>query len=247
MCTVLALTALCLATGTATAADGDWGRLYPTLILTSDYRYDGNSNSSGEPALQASLYWWRPDHFYAGIFATSVDFSGYYDPDTSYEIDVYAGYNWDFGAPYFEMGGDATRLAFEVMYTMFPDQGPPGPTYDFVQLTARALHRVDRLTLRGETSFVPEASYGAGYAVKVEAGAQLRVTEWLDVGGEIGLRESELRADRTYWDVGASLKFGSFALDVRYHETDLTFVECGFSANCSPGFAVKASWNFWDS
>src|SRR5262245_32686733 len=131
-----AICLIALATAGASQAQ-EWGKLYPTLMLTSDYRYDGVSNTSGNPALQASLYWWRPDHFYAGIFATTVDFSGFYDPDTSYEIDLYAGYNWDFGPPYFEMGGDATRLTAEIMYTQFPDQGPPGPTYNFLQFTAR--------------------------------------------------------------------------------------------------------------
>src|SRR5262249_21945617 len=77
--------------------------IFTTLTLASEYRYDGTSNSSGEPVAQASLYWWRPDHFYAGVFLTTVDFTGFYDPDTSYEVDVYAGHNWDFGAPYFDM------------------------------------------------------------------------------------------------------------------------------------------------
>lgn len=223
----------------------DWGKLYPTLTLASEYRYDGVSNSSGEPALQASLYWWRPDHFFAGVFATSVDFSGFYDPDTSYEIDVYAGYNWDFGPPYFEMGGDATRLSLTIMYTMFPDQGPPGPTYNFVQFTARAQHRVDWLTLRGETSFVPEASYGAGHALKFEAGAEAAPTKWLTLGGEVGFREAERRPDRFYWDIGATFHAGPVDFDIRYHDTDLGFIECGFNANCGPAVVVKASLNFW--
>lgn len=235
---------VCLLTAGAVHAQ-EWGRLYPTLTLTSDYRYDGTSNSSGKPALQGSLHWWRPDHFYAGVFATTVDFSGYRDPDTSYEIDVYAGYNWDVGSPYFEIGGDASRFALEAMYTAFPDQGPPGPTYDFIQLTARALNRSGRLTLRAEMSYVPEASYGAGYAAKVEAGADVRVAEWLKVGGEVGYREAELRPDRLYWEAGATLEFRSLSLDVRYHETNLDFVTCGFSENCGAGVVAKVSWNLW--
>src|SRR5689334_13090319 len=62
--------------------------IYTTFYAASDYRFDGASNSSGEPVLQASLHWWRPDHVFAGVFLTTVDYSGYYDPDTSYEVDV---------------------------------------------------------------------------------------------------------------------------------------------------------------
>lgn len=215
------------------------------MTLASEYRFDGVSNSSGEPALQASIYWWRPDHFYAGVFATSVDFRGFYDPDTSYEIDLYAGYNLDLGAAPFEAGGDATRLSFEVMYTVFPDQGPAGPTYNFVQFTGRAQHRTEALTLRAELSFVPEASFGAGRAVKVEGGIAYRAADWLKASGEIGFRDVERGADRLYWDAGATVTIGAVDLDVRYHDTDLDFVACGFSANCGPSVVVKASWNLW--
>src|ERR1700733_8701480 len=97
-------------------------RLSPTLTTASQYRYDGVSNSSGKPVAQASLYWWRRDHLFAGVFVSTVDMSAFYDPDTSYEVDLYAGRNWDFGAPYFEMGGDATRLTLEAMYSSFPDK-----------------------------------------------------------------------------------------------------------------------------
>src|SRR5690349_11991421 len=143
--TALAIATL-LAPAPALAQQAGQDRILPTLILTSEYRYDGTSSSSGNPAIQASLYWWRPDHFYAGVFVTSVDYSGFYDPETSYEIDAYAGYNWDIGQPYFEMEGDATRISLEGMYTFFPDQGPPGPTFDFFQLKAAIRHRTGALT-----------------------------------------------------------------------------------------------------
>ena len=223
----------------------EWGKLYPSIAVASEYRYDGVSNSSGNPALQASLYWWRPDHFFAGVFATTVDFGGFHDPDTSCEIDIYAGYNWDFGPPYFEMEGDATRVALQVMYTLFPDQGPRGPTYDFLQLTARAEHRVRKLTLRAEASYVPEASFGAGRAIKLEGGAELRLASWARLSSEVGYRESEKGADRTYWDIGATVDYRRASLDIRYHDTDLDFVTCGFSTNCASSIVVTATWRFW--
>src|SRR5262249_17787047 len=152
--------------------------IFPTLTLASEYRFDGQSNSSGEPVAQASLYWWRPDHFYAGVFLTNVDYSGFGDPDTSYEVDVYAGYNWDIGVPYFEMGGDATRVSFEVMASLFPDQGPPGPTFNFVQFKTAIQHRRGDLTLRAETAFTPEAAYNGGPSWKAETGARYALADW---------------------------------------------------------------------
>lgn len=225
------------------AAPGD--AIFPTLTLASEYRYDGASNSSGEPVAQASLYWWRPDHFFAGAFLTTVDYSGFYDPDTSYEIDIYAGYNFDFGQPYFEMPGDATRLQLRAMYTAFPDQGPPGPTYNFLQLQAALINRTGPLTLRTELAYVPEASYGGGPSWKSEAGAGYALAPWLSLSGEYGYRENDIAADRSWWDIGATLNFGQIDLDLRYYDTDLDYAECGFSTNCDGGFVAALSWNPW--
>lgn len=219
--------------------------LYPTLTIASEYRYDGASSSSGEPVVQASLYWWRPDHAFAGVFLTSVDYSGFHDPDTSYEVDVYAGYNFDFGQPYFEMGGNATRLQLRAMYTMFPDQGPPGPTYDFLQLQAALINRAGPLTLRTELAYVPEAPYAGGPSWKAEAGAAYALLDWLTLSGEYGYRENDIAADRSWWDAGVTLNFGQLDLDLRYYDTDLDFVACGFSANCDGGFVAALSWNPW--
>lgn len=238
---------LALFASTAGAAHAQQAKdaLFPTLIVASEYRYDGTSSSSGNPVVQGSLYWWRPDHFYAGVFASTVDYSGFHDPDTSYEIDIYAGHHWDFGQPYFEMGGNATRVTLEGMYTFFPDQGPPGPTFNFFQMKAAIQNRTGPMTLRVETAYVPEASYGAGYAAKIEGGAKYRFTDWLSLSGEYGYREAERRSDRSWWDIGATLTFGQFDLDLRWYDTDLDFVECGFSENCDPALVGSLSWNPW--
>lgn len=220
-------------------------QLFAALTLASEYRFDGQSNSSGEPVVQVSLYWWRPDHFYAGVFLTSVDFSGYYDPETSYEIDVYAGYNWDIGVPYFEMGGDATRISVEVMGSFFPDQGPQGPTYDFVQFKTMIQNRQGPFTVRAEIGYTPEASYGGGPSWKAEAGIRYAINNWLTFSGEYGYREANLNADRSWWDMGLTASLGKFDLDVRYYDTDLDFIECGFSPNCKPAVVAAISWHPW--
>jgi len=219
--------------------------IFPTLTVASEYRFDGASSSSGSPAVQASLYWWRPDHVFAGVFLTTVDYSGYYDPDTSYEVDIYAGYNFDFGQPYFEMGGNATRLQLRAMYSIFPDQGPPGPTFDFLQLGATLYNRTGPLTVRAETAWVPEAPYNGGETTKLEGGAQYAVSDWLTLSGEYGYREGRTQTDRSWWDIGLTANFGQFDFDLRYYDTDLDYVECGFSDNCASALVGAISWNPW--
>lgn len=224
---------------------GRWGALYPSIVVASEYRYDGKSNSSGEPVVQASLYWWRPDKTFAGVWISTVDFSGYYDPNTSYEIDVYAGRNWDFGAPDWFVGAH-TRLSVQAMYSMFPDNETPGPTYDFLQLKTRVQHRLDeRWTLDGSVSFVPQASYGAGRAWKWEAGASYRANNWLSLGGAVGVQEIQRREDYAYWNFGATARLGQLEFDLRYYDTDLNFVDCGFSPNCGSALVGEVMWNLW--
>src|SRR5262245_16938319 len=87
------------------------GALYPSISFTTDYRYNGVSFSDNEPAWQASLYWWHPSRYYAGIWSSQVDFN---DPGhTSIEIDVYAGRTFTF---------NDTQLSLEILYTSFPDK-----------------------------------------------------------------------------------------------------------------------------
>jgi len=251
----LAVIALCILSTTIANADEDPSsepylkppkdKLYTTLTYATEYRYDGQSNSSGKPVAQASLYWWRPDNFFAGAFATTVDYSGYYDPETSYEIDVYAGYNWDIGVPYFEMGGDATRVTVELMGSFFPDQGPPGPTYDFVQLKTMLQSRRGPVIVRAEMAYVPEASYGGGQSWKAEAGARYTLNDWLAFSGEYGYRETERSSDRSWWDIGVTATFDQFDFDLRYYATDLEYAECGFSSNCKPAIVGAISWHPW--
>src|SRR5262245_39497171 len=86
LCAATALLAVLLPAAAARASDG--GGIYSAVTLTSDYRYQGVSNSDQHQALQANVHYFRPDGWYAGIFATTVDFN---DGGTSYEIDYYGG------------------------------------------------------------------------------------------------------------------------------------------------------------
>ncbi len=51
--------------------------------------------------------------------------------------------------------------------------------------------------------------------------------------------------DRSWWDIGAIFTFGQFDLDLRWYDTDLDFIECGFSENCDPALVGSLSWNPW--
>jgi uncharacterized protein (TIGR02001 family) len=213
-----------------------WGRLFPSLLLTSDYRYDGQSLSDHEPTVQASLYWWRPDNFYAGVWMSGVDFSDLGDATTSFEVDVYAGRNLDVGR---------THLTLEAMYSFFPDKNVPGPTYNFVTAKARFRRSVEELTFVSTMAWIPDTPYDGGPAWRVTGEASYRWAGWLKTGGQIGRRWAPRATERTFWDIGATTTWKKVSIDLRYSDTDLGFTECGGVNWCQAGVAATLQMDLW--
>ena len=228
-----ALSMLCgLVPGSALAEA--YGRLYPSVSVTSDYRYNGVSYSGREPAPQASLHWLAPRGWYAGAWTSGVDFD---DPgNTSIEADLYAGRTFDFGH---------TRIAGEVLYTFFPDRTFRGPTYDFLQLKVRGSRSFGSLTVGALAAWTPEASYRSGTAWRVALEGSCSLSAALKASATVGRRWIETGVDRTFWDAGVTTTWRQLALDLRYVDTNLDERECGYSRRCSATIVATLTLRFW--
>lgn len=210
----------------AVAEAQDNGALFSAVTLTSDYRFQGVSSSGGEPAIQGYVHWWRPDGWYLGAFASSTHFRG--AVGANYEVDVYAGRNIDLD------GGD-TRLTAEVMYSAFPDNRTPGPTFDFVQIKGAVQQTLGPTRLKAAAAFTPEASYGGGPAWLAEVEVERKVGSAWALKGRFGHRWSDRAADRTFWSLGAAWTWRNLTFEGRYEDTDLSARECGFDPRiCRP-------------
>jgi uncharacterized protein (TIGR02001 family) len=228
-----AVSALC-ALASCSALAGEYGTLYPSVSVTSDYRYNGVSYSGREPTPQASLHWLGPHGWYAGAWTSGVDFD---DPgNTSIEADLYAGRAIDIGD---------TRIAGEVLYTFFPDRTFRGPTYDFMQLKARGSRSFRALTLGTLAAWTPEASYDSGTAWRVAFDASYSFSAALEASATVGRRWIETGVDRTFWDAGVTATWKKLALDLRYVDTNLDERECGFSRRCSATVVATLTLRFW--
>lgn len=82
----LALATTMLTCTSALAAD-----LSTTISVTDDYRFRGISQSAGDPAIQGTLDLTFENGFYAGVFASNIDF----DDGGKTEVDYYGGYYTD--------------------------------------------------------------------------------------------------------------------------------------------------------
>lgn len=210
------------------------GVLAPQLMITSDYRYDGVSESAERPVIQGSLYWWRPDMTYAGIFVTQVDLR---DPGkTSYEVDYYVGHK-------FKVKG--TEITPEAMYTAFPDNRTWGPTYDFLQLKVKANRKIEKLTYGGEISWVPEAPYRGGTNWRAAALAEYQLSPRLALTAKVGEVWTHRGPDRLFYEVGGKFTAKSAWVELRYMGTDLKPSQCGYLQNdwCSPALVATLITN----
>lgn len=199
--------------------------LYSHVTLTSDYRYQGVSSTGGQPALQGVIHHFRPDGWYAGVFASQVDYGYAQSPD--YELDFYGGRRLKLDAK--------TDLKLQGLVTVFPDDRTPGPTLSFVQAGASVIRKEGPLTLTGLTTFVPEGSYRAGRVWRVEGEAAYALGPHVTLKALAGHQTSERRPDRSYWSLGGEVRWKTLIFDVRYQDTDLSKARCGFNPDlCGP-------------
>jgi len=234
----LALLALLLAPAAARAAD--WGGIFSAVTYTSDYRYQGVSSTDLRPALQGYVHWQRPDGVFAGVFASQVH---YYDGGPRLEFDGYAGRR-------FELDGGETELTPEVLYSSFPNNPTPGPTFDFVELELIARRKAGPLTLTATTAFTPQGSYGAGEVWLAEGEADYALTPRLTLKALAGRRWVHRGVDRDDFSLGAALGLGQgrfgprYVVELKYQGTDLDRIQCGFNPRiCAPALVGSVTLN----
>ncbi|MDT8309960.1 MAG: TorF family putative porin [Methylophaga sp.] len=209
------LSALCLAastlamTSTAMAWESEDGQhsTSASVALSSEYVWRGISQSDEDPAISGSLDYAHTSGFYAGTWASNVDFGS--ESDTSLEIDVYAGFSREFGE---------TGLSYDigVMRYLFPGEGE----LDFNEVygslsysifTAGIAHSSDA---QGSGEDGTYYSLGAGYDLPFELALAAGLGYYdldKDEFGESGYQD---------YYIGVSKDLAGFTFDVTYTDTN---------------------------
>ncbi|WP_293474745.1 TorF family putative porin [Phenylobacterium sp.] len=204
--------------------------LYSQVTLTSDYRYQGVSSTNRKPALQGVIHHFRPDGWYAGVFASQVDYG--YAESPNVELDVYGGKTLKLDPK--------TDLKLQALGTIFPDDRTPGPTLGFVQGGASIIRREGPWTLTGLATYVPQGSYGAGQVWRAEAAADYALGHGVTLKALAGHQTTERRPDRSYWSLGGEVRWKAVILEARYQDTDLSRRDCGFNPDICGASVVGA-------
>lgn len=195
----LALAALAAATAQPALAD-----VSSTVTLTSDYDFRGISQTALDPALQASLDFSTEGGFYAGLWASNVDFGKGTDADV--EIDGLLGFrgsfnddfSYDVGGTYYYFIGNGDKVDFGELYAAL--------TYK--NLTTKLWYSPDFSNF-GESAWYAEGNLG--FALPQDFNLTLHA-------GYSGGDYWDATNDGGYMDysVGISKSLGNFTVALKY-------------------------------
>ena len=176
--------------------------------VVSDYVFRGVSQTNEDPALQGGIDANFAGGFYAGGWASMVDF----DDDTDAEVDLYGGYRT-------EAAGYA--LDFGVVAYLYVNE--PGPAdYNFVEFKAAASRAIGPATL-GAAVYHSADFFGVDdSATYLEANGAYALADRWTVSGWVGRQWLDVNPDYTTWNLGLAYALTDhLAVDVRYHDTDV--------------------------
>jgi len=209
MRTAFACAAALAALLTASAASAqDTPDVAWNLGVTSDYVFRGYSQTTEDPAIFGGVDV-TIGSFYAGAWASNVDFGD----DTDAEVDLYGGYRT-------EVSGFAVDVG--VVGYLYVSQ-PAGADYDYVELKAAASRAIGPLTLGAAVYWSPDFFGADEEATYVEANAAFSPADKWTVSGAVGHQALDVNADYATWNAGVAYAISdNVAVDLRYHDTDVT-------------------------
>lgn len=195
------------AAGAASAQDAEFAF---NAAVASDYVFRGVSQTSEDPALQAGVDVTTAAGFYAGAWASNVDFGD----DTSLEIDVYGGYRT-------EAVGFALDFGV-VNYTYVDAPSIPDAGYSYLEFKAAASRAIGPVTAGAAVYYSPDFFGLDEQATYIEGNLAYAPADKWTVSGALGKQFLDVSDDYTTWNVGVGYALtDNLALDVRYHDTDV--------------------------
>jgi uncharacterized protein (TIGR02001 family) len=192
--------------GLLASIPGHAGSLSSTVTLTSDYLFDGVSQTQNAPAMQASLDWSGARGFYLGTWISNVDF-GPGDPAQA-EIDLYGGYSRTY-----ENG-----WGWSAGFARYTYKGAPA-AYNYTELTAAVTLPTTTTVQVWRSS--DDVVGGVAYRFKVKHSVPLPKEFSLDLEATRTVYANPGFDDFTHGQVGVSRTFGRVKAYLGYADTSL--------------------------
>lgn len=229
---LLGICALPLAVNADQGPEPAWG-IYAALRVVSDYRFNGTSVSDADPSLQGYVHLQHKRGWYAGAFASSVDFN---DPGTTRgELDLYAGHMWNFRT---------CEIRAELMHLSFDEQ-VPGPTYDFWQGKLILRKHFASGWLGASAAFTPEAPYAGGHQAQIKLEAQTTLREGIRLTGMLGRGIRSTAPDYSYVETGLEMDLRKVTIMVGWTGNDLDARSCLDPSWCRDTWISSITLRSW--
>lgn len=235
--------ALALATSTVSAAEGGVS-FSGNVGVTTDYRFRGISQSDGSPAVQGGFDVDFGNGFYAGTWASQVDFA-YGEDETKFEQDFYGGY-----------GGEISdTVSYDVGYIYYAYHGGDNDedyqeVYGSLSISDLTLGLAYSNEYWAETGafYYPYAEYSfalpADLSLDLHLGVNVFDEDSFFVYGEEGAIVNEGLDNYIDYSVSVGKEFGGLALSASLVGTDLSESECWGSDWCEPTVLATATYSW---
>lgn len=200
--------------GAASAAHAE-GSISGNVALTTDYVFRGVTQSGSDAAVSGGFDYTN-GIFYAGTWASSVGFSN------GTELDLYAGVTPTVGPFSLDLG---------VLGYFYPGAADDGTEFDYYELLGSAsVSPTETLSIGGAVYYSPEFFGETGEGLYLEINGELAVSDALSLSAAYGNQTIDDvdgpgggtgDGDYNTWNLGGSMAFHGFSLDLRYHDTDI--------------------------
>ncbi len=180
-----------------------------TVSLTTDYLFDGVSQTQGDPALQGSIDYAHEDGWYAGVWASNVNYA--LSPDYRAEVDYYIGY-----------AGEKDGIGYDISWLRYTYPGlTDAADVDYNEVRLALSKRNTTLTMwrsgdyanSGTHSFIWKINHDIELNKGVTMHLEYDQTQTKDNIGALPNGEDRV----SHYRIGFSRDFSGTTLDISYH------------------------------
>lgn len=231
---IISATIIASAASASTLAQAD---VSATVTLVSDYVYNGVSSNDNDPTLQGSVDWYNDAGFYAGIWASAVNFD--IGTDEEIEIDYYFGH----------AGSLTETIAYDVGYALYTYPGADSSAdYDYGEIygaltfnestTAKLLYS-DNYSGDVGNSIILELSHTIALPEDFSLRVETSHTELLDED-RAGAFYGPNVGDNSYnhWGLAVGKSLAGFDMELAYTDTNIDEDHWGDTADSRLVFSI---------
>lgn len=207
------------------------------VALTSDYVYRGISQTDSGAAIQGGFDLEHSSGFYAGVWASNLDF----DDNSDIETDVYAGFSGEF----------TNMVGYDVgvLYYGYPDSSDANDgDYDFTEVYGSLSYDFGPAALTGGVNYSSDFfGVDTGNATYLYVGLDVPLPNDFGLGfhyGDQSIDGENGASDFDYndWKVSLTKSWSGFDFAVDYTDTDLDDdTDCGGANICDDRFVFTVS------